>query len=84
MLPVIILSASVLLLLAFWSRHHKRHPTTTSLLNAIGIVETPLNPNGTVLINGELWLAKSVNGTTIPSKTKITVVGAEAHVLLVT
>jgi membrane-bound ClpP family serine protease len=73
----------ILLLVALRSRWHKRHPTTTSLLNATGTVETTLNPNGAILINGELWLAKSIDETTIPSKTKVTVVGTHAHVLLV-
>ncbi|HEY6806978.1 MAG TPA: NfeD family protein [Pyrinomonadaceae bacterium] len=79
----LVIIISTLLLVALRSRHHKRRPSTTSLINSTGIVETPLNPNGAVLIGGELWLAKSINGTTIPSKTKVTVVATEAHVLLV-
>jgi membrane-bound ClpP family serine protease len=68
--------------IAVWSRNHKRH-AFSPLMSAPGVVETPLNPNGSVFVHGELWLACSLNGNAIPAKTSITVIGVKDHFLLV-
>jgi membrane-bound ClpP family serine protease len=68
--------------IAVWSRHHKRQ-FFSPLVSASGVVETPLNPNGSVFVQGELWLACSVNGNAIPAKTSVTVIGVNDHLLLV-
>ena len=68
--------------IAVWSRHHKRQ-TFNPLISASGVVETPLNPNGSVFVHGELWLASSASGILIPAKASVTVVGVKNHFLLV-
>ena len=69
---------------ALRSRHHKRHVFTGPLISASAIVDRPLNPEGSVFVHGELWLARSANGNLIPAKTKVTVIGSQDHLLLVT
>jgi Membrane-bound serine protease (ClpP class) len=71
------------LMLAHKSRRHKRLALPVSLLSSQAIVDAPLHPTGSVLINGELWLARSANDTRLESRTKVIVVGVQDHVLLV-
>jgi len=70
-------------LIALRSRHHKRHPARQQLINSYGLVEQSLTPQGAVIINGELWVARSVDGSHIPANTKVNVVGTDDHVILV-
>ena len=69
---------------ALRSRHHKRHVFTGPLISASAIVDRPLTPEGSVFVHGELWLARSANGNLVPAKTKVTVIGSQDHLLLVT
>ena len=80
---VIVSIAVFTILIALKSRSQKRHNSITALISSSAIVETPLTPKGSVLIAGELWLARSVDGTFIPSKATVTVVGIRGHLLLV-
>jgi len=68
---------------AIRSRRHKRHPLRNSLISSQGIVDSSLDPNGSVLVDGELWLARSLNGNSIPTRTRVTVVAVKDHLLLV-
>ncbi len=70
-------------LLALRSRHQKRHPLRAPLINSQGIVEQSLIPEGAVLVQGELWLARSFDGSHIPAKTHVIVVGSQNHLLIV-
>ncbi len=45
---------------------------------------TALNPDGAVLVDGELWVARSVKGRLIADATKVQVTGSVNHTLLVT
>src|SRR5882672_6864637 len=65
------------------SRHKRLASRRLNVMGAIGTIETTLNPEGVVIVNGELWRARSNNGKTTNSKNKIHVVGAQAHLLLV-
>ena len=76
-------SVIVLALLAFVSRHRKRHPKRGSLLLTDGLVESKLDPIGTVLLNGELWRASSIHGRLIESQRRIRVMDVRGHLLLV-
>ncbi|HEV8369579.1 MAG TPA: NfeD family protein [Pyrinomonadaceae bacterium] len=67
----------------YFSRRHKRHPSANPLISSSAIVDRPLSPNGSVLINGELWLACSANGKSIPTGSRVTIVGINQHLLLV-
>jgi membrane-bound ClpP family serine protease len=72
-----------LLIFVILRSRHKRHPAVDSLINSIAIADTPLTPVGTILIHGELWLATTANGTSIPAKARVTIVGTKDHLLLV-
>ena len=65
------------------ARSRKRRPRLP-IVSATAIVNTDLNPRGSVLANGELWTAQTVYGHPIASQTKVTIVGFQDHLLLVT
>jgi membrane-bound serine protease (ClpP class) len=46
-------------------------------------VETPLTPDGTVMVGGELWPARSIDGLVISSPQPVRVVGVDGLSLLV-
>jgi membrane-bound ClpP family serine protease len=48
------------------------------------VVNTDLNPHGSVLADGELWNAQALSGNPISRQTKVTIVGFQDHLLLVT
>ena len=80
---IVILSVLILSLVVLRSRHHKRHPSPEHLINSAGVVDQDLTPQGAVLVRGELWLARSIDGSAIPAHTQVVVVGTEDHFLLV-
>jgi membrane-bound ClpP family serine protease len=67
----------------FKARRRKRRPSLPQLFSS-AVVNTDLNPNGSVLANGELWTAAALNPTSISRQTKVTIVGFRDHLLLVT
>jgi membrane-bound serine protease (ClpP class) len=86
MFAALVTTAFVLVILALVvlrSRHHKRYPVTAELINSSGIVDQSLTPQGAVIVRGELWLARSLDGSHIEAKTKVTVVGIDNHIILV-
>ena len=46
-------------------------------------VETTLTPDGTVIVGGELWPARSIDGLVIASQHRVLVVGVDDLSLLV-
>jgi membrane-bound ClpP family serine protease len=72
------------LLQEFASARSRKHRPRFPDLSSIAIVNTDLNPRGSVLANGELWTAQTVYGNPISSQTKVTIVGFQDHLLLVT
>ena len=83
LITVAILCASLLAAVVISSYIHKRYPVTTRLLTQSGIANSPLTPQGSVLVNGELWLARSVDGNVIAAKRAVQIVGLDGHLLLV-
>jgi membrane-bound ClpP family serine protease len=72
------------LLLEFVSaRSRKRRPRLPEVFSS-AVVNTDLKPKGSVLANGELWTAEALNQTSIPRQAKVTIVGFQDHLLLVT
>lgn len=53
------------------------------LIGELARVDTKLNPVGTVIVCGELWRARSKDGTPIPTDARVRVVGFEDHLALV-
>ena len=64
-----------------------RHKKTSSRKDLVpgqtGQVVTSLHPEGTVMVAGELWPAKSADDNPISSGTRVRVVGSRDHLLLV-
>jgi len=65
------------------SRHKRSAGRRLNVMGAIGTIETTLSPEGVVIVNGELWRARSNNGRTTNGKNKVRVVGVQGHLLLV-
>lgn len=63
------------------SRHHKATTGDLDLVEALASVETALEPEGAVLVRGELWRARTRAGLTIERGCRVRVVGASAHLL---
>lgn len=74
------LVAAVLIAL---SRHKKSGTGEIHLIGASALVESKLDPEGSVLLDGELWRARSIDGTSIAPKVKVQVVELQGHLLLV-
>jgi membrane-bound ClpP family serine protease len=53
------------------------------LIGESGRVETTLTPEGTVIVGGELWAARSTDGLVIASQRRVRVVGVDDLSLLV-
>ena len=75
---------SVFLLVAAATSHHKKSGTgDVHLLGASGLTNTKLDPEGTVLIHGELWRARSSCGLALDQNRRVRVVGLRGHLLVV-
>jgi membrane-bound serine protease (ClpP class) len=63
------------------SRHHKAATGELELVGAKGKVEIALEPEGAVLVRGELWRARTRAGLTVERGHIVRVVGTSAHLL---
>ena len=63
---------------------HKHSSKLKSPVSSLATVHTALSPNGSVFVDGELWLAESLDSQVIAEKTEVTVVGLHNHRLVVT
>ena len=72
---------SIITVVIMLSRHKKSGTGPVNLVGLEGAVESRLDPEGTILIAGELWRARA--NTLIERQTRIRVTGAQAHFLLV-
>ena len=64
-------------------RHKKSSKGIVKLIGEIAEANTALDPEGSVIVHGELWPARSRSGTTFPRSTRLRIVAAEDHLLLV-
>ena len=64
-------------------RHKKASSGSIHVVGESGEVASDLVPEGTVIVDGELWRARSCDGSTLETKTRVRVVGVEGHLLLV-
>ncbi|HEV7396350.1 MAG TPA: NfeD family protein [Pyrinomonadaceae bacterium] len=70
------------LYLVYLSRHKKSGTGPLDLIGASGTASSVLSPEGSVLVNGELWRARISQGTLAVDE-PIRVVGVDGHLLLV-
>ena len=68
--------------IALW-KHKKSGTGRIQLLGAKGLAQTELDPEGAVLIAGELWRARSFDGTKIAAQEWVEVRQVQGHLLLV-
>lgn len=71
-----------LLVLALW-RHKRSSAGDIKLIGERGRVETKLDPEGTVIVAGELWRATSNDGAAIEVHARVRVVGMQGHLVIV-
>jgi membrane-bound ClpP family serine protease len=65
-----------------YARSKKRRPRLPTVTSS-ALVNTDLNPRGSVLANGELWNAQTLRGNSIARQTQVTIVAFHNHLLLV-
>jgi membrane-bound serine protease (ClpP class) len=63
------------------SRHQKAARRELELMGALASVEATLEPEGAVLIRGELWRARTRAGANIERGRMVRIVGASDHLL---
>ena len=63
------------------SRHRKAATGELDLMGALATVETTLEPEGAVLIRGELWRARLRTGANIERGRTVRIVGASNYLL---
>jgi membrane-bound serine protease (ClpP class) len=80
---VSVLALVVAALIAALSHHKKAGTGVIKLMGETGWVDTQLDPEGTVLVHGELWRAKSSDGSVILSHASVRIVGFQDHLVLV-
>jgi membrane-bound serine protease (ClpP class) len=75
--------AALPLVLTVMSRHKKSATGEIRLIGSKARVDSALVPEGTVLIHGELWRARSTDRSHIAPDATVRVVGLSGHLLLV-
>jgi len=63
--------------------HKKAGTGDVKLIGEVARVDTQLDPEGTVIVCGELWRARSKDGAHISSHARVRVVEFEDHLALV-
>lgn len=77
---IITLSLAIVIVLY---RHKKASRGSIQVVGETGEVASDLVPEGTVLVHGELWRARSGDGSVVDARTRVQVVGVEGHLLVV-
>lgn len=83
LLTILLLAALVALALMALSSHKKSGTGQIQLLGAEGLVQAELRPEGAVLIKGELWRARSIDGTNIAVRERVQVAAVDGHLIVV-
>ena len=63
--------------------HKRKRAGDIKLIGEIARVDTKLDPEGTVIVCGELWRAKSKTGAVISTRARVRVVAFDDHLALV-
>lgn len=76
------ITVSLAIVIALY-RHKKASSRSIHVVGEAGEVASDLMPEGTVLVHGELWRARSGDGSTLNAGTRVRVGGIEGHLLVV-
>lgn len=77
-----LLALSALFVFALLRRRRKSSPRDLPAIGCAASVAEPLDPEGAVLVRGELWRARSATGATLPrGRLNVRIVGARGHLL---
>jgi len=71
-----------LVVFAFYVRHKKQSSADVILIGRRGRVTEPLEPEGAVIIDGELWRAISHDGISLARGRQVRVSGVRGHLLV--
>jgi membrane protein implicated in regulation of membrane protease activity len=82
-LLIALFAALLAALVAAASRCKKNVVGELDLIGRIAIVEESLEPEGAVLVDGELWRSGARQEVPLPRGTRVRIVGARRHLLLV-
>lgn len=74
---------AVIVVIFLYRLKQTRSSIHLKLVGASGIVSEDLNPAGAVLINGELWPARSSGGNTISANQRVLVIDVDQGQLIV-
>ena len=80
---IVLFTSLIAIVVAALSRHKKAGTGDVKLIGEFAQVDSPLDPEGTVIVGGELWRARSNSGSAISPRTRVRVVGFEDHLALV-
>jgi membrane-bound serine protease (ClpP class) len=80
---IAILATLIGLLVTALSRHKKASAGDIKLVGEIAFVEIGLAPEGSIIVRGELWRARSNDGSVISPDARVRVVGFEDYLALV-
>lgn len=76
--------SALLIFITVLSRHRKASAGGLNVLGMSARAETNLEPDGAIILNGELWRARVTNSaTSIFSGSSVRVVGVSGHLLVV-
>ncbi|HKP73872.1 MAG TPA: NfeD family protein [Pyrinomonadaceae bacterium] len=78
---VVLLVAACALVVAAMSRHKKGARGELKLEGRVAVVVAALEPEGAVLVDGELWRARTREGVRVAQEGRVRVVGARGHLL---
>lgn len=78
----LIITLSLAIVIALYL-HKKASRGSIQVVGETGEVASDLVPEGTVLVHGELWRARSGDGSVVDARTRVQVVGVEGHLLVV-
>src|SRR6267142_3894529 len=76
-------SLGAVTMIVYTSRRKKTMKGGLPLIGSSAIVDQSLNPEGTVIVRGELWNACSSHGQLIVAQTRVSVVRLRDHLLVV-
>ena len=82
-LVAIVAGLMLLVLVAGLSLNKRFGNSDQQLIGESACVETTLTPRGTVIVRGELWPARSIDGLVITAQHAVKVVGVDDLCLLV-